>query len=218
MEYEQIEVTPYESETEAQSELARKVREIMEDAQTHPEPSRTLAVRDEHKATVEHLRNSQTNLALRAREVQGKIREATAKLDDIWIANPVKPKQADQATRTLEELEREHRSVTRAALRIVEQRLPQAEIGLLFAEAEANFAMCVELREIAQERFRKTADLMAEAANHEGEILFDPSNTVSGQLQAQADEFERRGNDNERWADERRVQFTRLMKELDPTA
>ncbi|HZO56963.1 MAG TPA: hypothetical protein VFB63_29910 [Bryobacteraceae bacterium] len=218
MEHQQIEVTPYESETEAQAQLARKVREIIEDAETHEEPAQALSVRNERKAIVEHLRESHAGLALRAREAQAKIREATTRLDEIWIANPAKPKQVDQATKALEELEREHRSVTRAGLRIAERRLPKAEIELLFAEAEANFAMCLELREIANERFRRTAELMTEAAQHEGEILFDPSNTVSGQLQAQAMEYERRGNDNQRWADDRQVQFDRLMKELDPTA
>lgn len=218
MEYPQIEVTPYESETEAQSQLARKVREVIEDAETHPEPATALAVRNERRAVLDHLREAHANLALRARQLQGNVREATVRLDEIWIANPSKPKQVDQATKALEELEREHRSITRAALRIAERRLPQAEIDLLFAEAEANFAMCLELREIANERLRKTAELMTEAANHEGEILFDSTNTVSGQLQAQALEYERRGNDNERWAEERKVQFDRLIKELDPTA
>ena len=218
MEYSQIEVTPYESETEAQEQLTRKVREVIEDAQTHPEPAAALAVRNECQAAVEHLRESHAALALRAREVQVKMREATERLDEIWIASPAKPKQADQASKALSELEREHRSVTRAALRIAERRLPKAEIELLFAEAEANFAMCTELREIAQERYKRTAELMTEAANHEGEILFDPTNTVTGQLQSQAAEYERRGNDNKRWADERQTQFNRLMKELDPSA
>jgi hypothetical protein len=218
MEYPQIEVTPYESETEAQSQLAKRVRQVIEDAETHPEPAKAIGIRNERKGVVEHLRESHASLALRARELQGKVREATVRLDEIWIANPAKPKQVDQAAKALDELEREHRSVTRAGLRIAERRLPQAEIDLLFAEAEANFAMCMELREIANERFRKTAELMTEAAQHEGEILFDSTNTVSGQLQAQAVEYERRGNDNYRWADERKVQFDRLMKELDPTA
>ncbi|MEP7366636.1 MAG: hypothetical protein ABI972_25550 [Acidobacteriota bacterium] len=218
MEYPQIEVTPYESETEAQSQLARKVREIIEDAETHPEPAQALALRNERQAEVEHLRESHSTLALRARELQGKSREATLRLDEIWIANPSKPKHADQAAKALDDLEREHRSVTRATLRIAERRLPKAEIDLLFAEAQASFAMCVELRDIANERFRKTAELMTAAAQHEGEILFDSTNTVSGQLQAQALEYERRGNDNERWAEDRQVQFDRLMKELDPTA
>lgn len=218
MEHQPIEVTPYESESEAAANLAQKVREIVQEAATHPEPAQALAVRNQRKAEVDHLRESHASLALRAREVQGKLREATTRLDEIWIANPAKPKQVDQATKALEELEREHRSVTRAALRIAEMRLPKAEIELLFAEAEADFAMCIELRQIAQERIRRTAELMTEAANHEGEIVFDPSNTVSGQLQTQAQEFERRGNDNQRWADERQVQFNRLMKELDPSA
>jgi len=218
MEHPQIEVTPYESETEARNELSRRVGEIVRDVETHPEPAQVLAVRDERAAAVSHLRESHASLALRAREIQGKLREATVALDEMWIANPVKSKQADQAARAIEDMEREHRAVTRASLRVAERRLPQAEIDLLFAESEAGYAMCVALREIANERFRKTAELMTEAAQHEGEILFDPANTVSGHLHARAAEFERRGDDNLRWAQDRQVQFDRLTKELDPAA
>ncbi len=218
MEYPQIEVTPYESETEARNELSRRASEIVRDAESRAEPAQALALRDERTAMVAHLRESHASLALRAREIQGKMREATIALDEMWIASPVRSKQVDQAARALEDMEREHRAVTRASLRIAERRLPQAEIDLLFAESEASYAMCLALREIANERFRKTAELMTEAAQHEGEILFDPANTVSGRLHAQAAEFERRRDDNLRWAQERQVQFDRLAKELDPAA
>lgn len=217
MEYPQIEVKTHESDAEARAELQRKVHEIMEAAAKREGPGAAIAAREECRRTVEHLRESHGRLTLRARETQGKVREATARLDEMWIAEPGKPKGVGEATRALEDLERECRSVSRAALRIAERRLPQAEIDLLFCEAEANFAMCLELREIGQERFRKTAEMMSEAALHEGGIAFDPSNTVSGRLFAQAAEHERRGNEHLRWADERKVAFERLARELDPT-
>jgi len=217
MEYPQIEVKTHESDAEAQAELQRKVRELIEAAEKSEAPAAAIAAREECRRRVEHLRESHGRLTLRAREAQGKVREAAARLDEIWIAAPEKPKGVGEATRSLEEAEREFRSVSRAALRIAERQLPEAEIGLLFCEAEANFALCEELRKTGQERFRRTAELMSEAALHEGGIVFDPVNTVSGRLFAQADEYDRRGNEHLRWADERKVAFERLARELDPT-
>lgn len=216
MDYPQIEVRTHTSEADAQAELQRKVREIVEATEKSEGPAEAIAWRDRCRASVDHLRDSHSRLSQRAKDAQLKLREATLRVDELWIADPVKPKGIGEATRSLEDLDREWRAVTRASLRIAERKLPQAEIDLLFAEAEANFAMCVALRETAQERFRKTAEMMTEAAQHEGGIVFDPASTVSGRLFAQADDYDRRGTEHRRWADERKVAFDRLMRELDP--
>jgi hypothetical protein len=96
----------------------------------------------------------------------------------------------------------------------VERLTPEAEMAHLEATAEVFLAHARELRRIAEERIRHTARLMADAAQHEGEIVFDPRKTVSGLLTLHAEELERRAADHLRWADEKRRQHERLLEEI----
>ena len=116
-------------------------------------------------------------------------------MDDSLIEGlPVTAAQLDTYVR----LEAEHRATLRASERVVERLLPVAEINAMELQAEEFVAHARELRRVADERMKITARLLADAAEHEGEIAFDPRNTVSGMLTAEADELERVALDNRR--------------------
>ena len=56
--------------------------------------------------------------------------------------------------------------------------------------------------------------MMAEAAEYEGGIVFDSVNTLSGEMQRQASEFERQAANHLMWAGEREEKYLKLAKEL----
>ena len=112
-------------------------------------------------------------------------------------------------------LETEHRFVSRANNRILEHLLPQAEIAELNRAAEHLSAKAYAVREAALLRIQKTAQMMAEAAEYEGGIVFDSQNTLSGEMQAQASEFERQAANYRNWAREREEQYLKLARELE---
>jgi hypothetical protein len=56
--------------------------------------------------------------------------------------------------------------------------------------------------------------MMAEAAEYEGGIVFDSMNTLSGEMQRQAAEFERQAANYLEWARQREEQYLRLAKGL----
>ena len=62
MEHPQIEVRTHTSAAEAQAELQRKVREIVEAAEKSEGPAAALAARNRCQASVDHLRDSHTQI------------------------------------------------------------------------------------------------------------------------------------------------------------
>ena len=70
------------------------------------------------------------------------------------------------------------------------------------------------LREAAAERIQKTAQMMAEAVEHEGGIVFDSMNTLSGEMQRQADELESQAANYLNWAREREERYSQIAKQL----
>jgi hypothetical protein len=212
-----IEVSQFASEQDAAGELQRKLQELIDAAAASETVSAIHRERRQAAARVESLKAAHQRLTRLSKEMAAAVRQAETRVDDFWIETP-DAASAPAALGELRRIESEHRAVSRAALQVAERRLPLAEIVHLETEANEYFALARELSNMAQERIRRTAELMAQAAEHEGEIAFDSRKTLSGQLLAQAAEFQRRGEESQRWADERRQRHQRLMKEIDPAA
>ena len=104
--------------------------------------------------------------------------------------------------------------MTRANSRILEHLLPRAEIAELKRAAEHLTAKATALREAAAERIQKTAQMMAEAVEHEGGIVFDSMNTLSGEMQRQASELEGQAANYLNWAREREERYLQIAKQL----
>lgn len=108
-----------------------------------------------------------------------------------------------------------HRMVSRAHQRIVERLLPEADIEDLLANANLLASRARAIRAEAEARIAKTAQLMAEAAEFEGHIAFDPANTLSGALLAHAVELETQVDNHRRWAAERSDKHEQRLREIE---
>jgi hypothetical protein len=210
-ETETIEVSHFTSEEEVTRELEIKVRGLVEAARQAAGVAEATQQRESAEALRDKLKRASRDLGERAKGLFEENRKAAGRVDDALIEGlPVTAAQLDTHVR----LEAEHRATLRASERVVERLLPVAEINAMELQAEEFLAHARELRRVADERMKITARLLADAAEHEGEIAFDPRNTVSGLLTAEADELERRARDYMRWASERRDKYTALAKQL----
>jgi hypothetical protein len=191
--------------------LETKVRGLVEEARAAADVAQARRVHEAAAARREKLKLANRELTVRAKTMLEESRKSGNRVDEALIeGQPVTAAQLDTHVR----LEAEHRAVLRACERVVERLLPMAEIEAMEAQAGEYFAHAHELRRIADERMKVTARLLADAAEHEGEIAFDPRNTVSGLLTVEADEMERRARDYLKWAAERRDQYEALAKQL----
>lgn len=211
-----IEVSQFESPEDANDDLQRKLHQLIADAGEAQAVAALREKRTQAAKRVQLLKTSHLHLSQRAKDAFSKVREAEETIDDILIEQ--RNGEFDRATKEFFRRDADYRAVSRATVQIVERRLPLAEIVHLECEAEEYFALAHELSRIAQERIRRTADLMAQAAEHEGEIAFDNKKTISGHLLTHAKECERRAQECWRWADERRTAHSKLMKEIYPAA
>jgi hypothetical protein len=210
-ETETIEVSHFTSEEEVTRELEGKVRGLVEAAREAGAVAAAVQARVEGDERREKLVGASRKLGERAKRLYEENRKAAGRVDDALIEGVrVTAAQLDMHVR----LEAEHRATLRASARVVERLLPAAEVEAMELQSEEFFAHARELRRVADERMKLTARLLAEAARHEGEIAFDPRNTVSGLLTAEADELERRARDYMKWAAERRERYEALQKQL----
>jgi hypothetical protein len=208
---EAVEVSHYSSEREIQEELVAKVQQIVDEACQAPAVSAARKVCDAAEGEVGRLRYSHRGLLERSKKLREDAQSVAVRLETALIdGGELTAAQLDNLVR----LEAGQRATMRAVERIVERLVPAAEMAHLEAAAEAFLAHARELRRVAAERIQHTARLMAEAAHHEGEIVFDPRKTVSGLLALHAEELERRAADHLRWADEKRRQHERLLEEI----
>jgi hypothetical protein len=210
-ETETIEVSHFSSAEEAGEALETKVKELVEQALAAAPVAEARAQREVCERRRDQLRQSRRDLVERAKALAEENTRAAGRLDDALIEGQrLTATQLDNHVR----LESEHRAIIRANGRLVERLLPCTEIELLELLAAEVFTHARELRRVAAERIEKTARLLAQAAEYEGEIAFDPRNTISGLLTAEAEQLERRGRDHLKWASERREKFDALTAQL----
>lgn len=167
-------------------------------------------------ARVRQLKESQKQLRARATELVDEISRLTALCQDSLIeqfaGNKDQPDISKQL-RSLPALESEHKLVTLAAVQIAEHLLPKAEIAEVRAVADHSAAHAEALREVAAERLQRTNELIAGAAEHEGEITYDPAKTISGVLLAQAKQLDIVAGNHRKIAQEREQAYQRVQRQ-----
>jgi hypothetical protein len=167
-------------------------------------------------ARVRQLKDSQKQLRVRASELADEISRLTAlcqnSLIEQFAGNKDLPDISKQL-RSLPGLESEHKLVTHAATHIAEHLLPKAEIAEVRAVADHSTAQADALREVAAERLRRTNELIAGAAEHEGEITYDPAKTISGVLLAQAKQLDTVAGNHRRIAQEREQDYEKAQRQ-----
>jgi hypothetical protein len=206
-----MEVSHFSNADDIQREMDAKVREIAREAFEAEPVAAARKETEQAESRRDSLKVSNQELATRAKGMWEEYRRSALRVDDALIAGvAVTAQQLDNFVR----LEAEHKAVLRAASRVVEHLLPEAEILALEATAQEYFTQARQLRQVADERMKVTARLLADAAEHEGEIAFDPRNTISGALTVHADELDRRGRDHLQWAVQRREKWEQIKEQI----
>ncbi|MEO8025040.1 MAG: hypothetical protein ABI823_01120, partial [Bryobacteraceae bacterium] len=169
---------------------------------------------EERVERVAQLKAAQGRLVQQARELSNARRELAGRLETGLIESLAAGRKWASANE-LEQLARidaEHRLVTAANSKVLEHLLPRAEIESLERAAARYRAQAVVLREVAEDRLRRTAEMMSEAAAHEGGIVFDPTQTLSGVLHQQADELDKQAANHQTWAQQKAEGHARLVE------
>jgi uncharacterized coiled-coil DUF342 family protein len=165
---------------------------------------------------VRQLKESQKQLRTRATELADEISRVTALCQDSLIERFAGNKDLPDISKQLSSLPALHselKLVTQAAAQIAEHLLPKAEIAEVRATADHSTAQADALREVASERLRRTNELIAGAAEHEGEIAYDPAKTISGVLLAQAKQLDLVAGNQRRIAQEREQDYERAQRQ-----
>ena len=167
-------------------------------------------------ARVRQLKESQKQLLTRATELGDEIGRLTALCRDSLIEQFAGAKGVPDISKqlgSLPGLQIEHKLVTQAATQIAEHLLPKADIAEVRAVADHSTAQADALREVAAERLRRTNELIAGAAEHEGEITYDPAKTISGVLMAQAKQLDTVAGNHRKIAHDREQDYERAQRQ-----
>ena len=213
-----VEVRVFSSDAEMNGAMQKKLETIYGDILTSDRVAGAFEAYEAARRNVEKLKKAQASLTRRAREIFDQMKEVSSSLDTALIESHGDGKESAEASKDLKilaALETEHKSVSRANSRILEHLLPRAEIAELGRAADHLTAKANAVREAASERIQKTAQMMAEAAEYEGGIVFDSVNTLSGEMHRHASEFDRQANNYQTWAREREEQYLKLVRELE---
>jgi hypothetical protein len=193
-----------------------KLNEISERVLQRGPVSAAKLKSDEATTRVQQLKESQKQLRARATEINDEIGRLTALCQGSLIEKFAGGKDQPDISKhlgSLPALEYEHKLATRAAAQIAEHLLPKAEIAEVRAVADHSVAQADALREVAAERLRKTNELIAGAAEHEGEIMYDPARTISGVLLAQAKQLDTIAGNQRRIAHEREQEYVTTQRQ-----
>jgi hypothetical protein len=192
---ETVEVRAFSDDTEMNRAIQEKLEAIYADIVAAAPVASAFAVYEAACQDVSRLKKAQASLTQRGGDIFREMGEIRSRLEQATIeshaeGNPLP--QTAEALQSLAALEAEHRLVMQVTSRIVERLLPGAEIVETKKAADYFAVKANSLREAAFQRIQKTAQLMVEAADHEGSIVFDSQNTVSGELRRHAGVFEER--------------------------
>lgn len=205
-----VEVERFASAAEREQAAQNQVEEILDRLHAEAPVAAARDAASEAKELTRRLKQSQADLMTRAGRISEEIRKASDKLEiQLTDSQPIKSGLAE-----LMRLEAEHRLVTRANRRLAEERIPAAEIAEMHATAMFLLGQAGALRNEAQIRLEKTAQLISQAAEFEGNITFNPANTVSGALAARAEALETEADNYRRWAAERAERHQKLLAQI----
>ena len=205
-----VEVERFASAAEREQAAHNQVEEILERLHAQAPVAAARDTASEAKQLTRRLKQSQTELMARAGRTAEEIRRVSEKLElQLTDDQPIKTGLAE-----LMRLEAEHRLVTRANRRLAEERIPNAEISEMQETAAFLLAQASALREEARIRLEKTAQLISQAAEFEGNITFNPAHTVSGALATRAEALETEADNYRRWAAERAERHHKLLAQI----
>ena len=200
----------------SQALLQEKLNEISVSVLERGPVSAASQKSDAAGARVRQLKESQKQLRVRASELGDEISRLTALCQDSLIEQFAGAKGVPDISKqlgSLPGLQIEHKLVTQAATQIAELLLPKAEIAEVRAVADHSTAQADALREVAAERLRRTNELIAGAAEHEGEITYDPAKTISGVLLAQAKQLDTVAGNHRKIAHDREQDYERAQRQ-----
>jgi len=200
----------------SQALLQEKLNEISVSVLERGPVSAASQKSDAAGARVRQLKESQKQLRTRATELGDEISRLTALCQDSLIEQFAGAKGVPDISKqlgSLPGLQIEHKLVTQAATQIAEHLLPKAEIAEIRAVADHSTAQADALREVAAERLRRTNELIAGAAEHEGEITYDPAKTISGVLLAQAKQLDTVAGNHRKIAHDREQDYERAQRQ-----
>jgi len=200
----------------SQALLQEKLNEISVSVLERGSVSAASQKSDAAGARVRQLKESQNQLRTRANELGDEICRLTALCQDSLIEQFAGAKGVPDISKqlgSLPGLQIEHKLVTQAATQIAEHLLPKAEIAEVRAVADHSTAQADALREVAAERLRRTNELIAGAAEHEGEITYDPAKTISGVLLAQAKQLDTVAGNHRKIAHDREQDYERAQRQ-----
>jgi uncharacterized coiled-coil DUF342 family protein len=200
----------------SQALLQEKLNEISVSVLERGSVSAASQKSDAAGARVRQLKESQKQLRTRASELSDEISRLTALCQDSLIEQFAGAKGVPDISKqlgSLPGLQIEHKLVTQAATQIAEHLLPKAEIAEVRAVADHSTAQADALREVAAERLRRTNELIAGAAEHEGEITYDPAKTISGVLLAQAKQLDTVAGNHRKIAHDREQDYERAQRQ-----
>lgn len=189
--------------------MQSQLREILERVETSEPVAQAASRREKAVDRTAFLKHAQVRLMRDMQDLGRRLAECGRAAEDAVIGG----EKADLATLAKQEME--HRLVSRANQRIVERLLPEADIEELLANANLLASRAKAIRAEAESRIAKTAQLMAEAAEFEGHIAFDPANTLSGALLAHAAELEAQVDNHRHWAGERSDKHEQRLREIE---
>jgi len=200
----------------SQALLQEKLNEISVSVLERGSVSAASQKSDAAGARVRQLKESQNQLRTRASELGDEISRLTALCQDSLIEQFAGAKSVPDISKqlgSLPGLQIEHKLVTQAGTQIAEHLLPKAEIAEVRAVADHSTAQADALREVAAERLRRTNELIAGAAEHEGEITYDPAKTISGVLLAQAKQLDTVAGNHRKIAHDREQDYERAQRQ-----
>ncbi len=193
--------------------LHRRAAEICVEVFAGPAVEAARLAYEERVNRVAQLKTAQGRLVREAKDLSEARRTATRQLEDTLIAARVDGRKwsPSDGLDKVGKIDAHHRLVTASNSRVLEHLLPAAEIETLELAGAQYRAQAAALREVAEDRLRKTTELMADAAEHEGSIVFDPTQTLSGILHHQAAELEIQAANHQTWALQRREEHARIV-------
>jgi hypothetical protein len=212
-----VEVRVFSNDADMNRAMQEKLEAIYTDILASAPLARAFEVYDVACRDVTRLKKAQASLTQRGADLFREMAEIRSRLETTTIESHAEGKHSleiSQDLRRLPTLESEHKLVSRVNSRIVEHLLPNAEIIETKKAADYFVAQAKSLREAALQRIQKTAQLMVEAAEHEGSIIFDSQNTLSGELRRHANEIEQKAISYRESAHYLETKQTRMTEEL----
>ncbi len=205
-----VEVQVYESDLKRREALQEQITAILIRIDSTPEVTSTYQKLEAVQSRLSGLKKTQSALM----KTTGDLYRHLAGLNEEAEAAVAEGAEVSAYANRIMQTEAEYRLATRTHQRLTEMMIPEEEIQELLRTASHLAARAKATREEAVTRIEQTAKLMAQAAEFEGHISFDPANTLSGALIAQAEQMEQQVDQYRRWATEKKEKYQQIQREL----